>query len=414
MRRRKKELFKENFEKNLKIMREYEDFHEEKEKIFIEKMKKHKKMNPIMRHRMMHRRLNELYFLNRYMHIFKRITLVITLVIILFMYKIIGFKVATIIITLILIVNEGTIIYMISRLEKRFIAPMGKLQKGVKKISQGDYSVRLEEDIENEIGILTREFNKMAIKLEESERIKKEYENNRKELITNISHDLKTPITSINGYVEALIEDVVPEEKVNNYLKTIRSNASYMNKLIDDLFLFSKLDMQKLDFKFIRTNIKYYLYDMVEEFGFILQEKGIKFSYDDEIENDIFVKLDGKRLYRSIRNLIDNAIKYGGDKEDLKVKIRMYEKDSFVYIEIIDNGPGIERDKIKNIFNRFYRIDKERTKDLSSTGLGLAIAKEIIEAHGGIIYADSELGLGSKFTIKMPILTKERDNKDES
>ena len=214
----------------------------------------------------MYKRMRELYFLSKYMHHFKRITLIITLVIVLFMFKIIGMRATTIIITLILAVNEFTIIYMITRVEKRFVIPMAKVQEGVRKISRGDYSFRIEGNWRNEVGILTREFNKMASKLEEGEKLKKEYENNRKELIANISHDLKTPITSINGYVEGLLENVVPEEKVESYLKTIRSNAAYMNRLIDDLFLFSKLDMQKLDFTFTRTNIKHYIEDIVEEF----------------------------------------------------------------------------------------------------------------------------------------------------
>lgn len=360
-------------------------------------------------HKMMKKGINELYLLHRYMHFFKNFTLIITLVIVLFMFKVIGFKAASVIITLVLLINEFTIIYMISRLEKKFIAPMEKLQRGVKQISEGDYSIRIVEDNDNEIGILTREFNRMAMKLEEGEKVKKEYENNRKELIANISHDLKTPITSINGYVEGLLENVVPKDKADNYLKTIRSNANYMNKLIDDLFLFSKLDMQKLDFSFTITNIKYYIFDIVEELNFMLEEKGIGFSYIDNIENGVFVNLDGKRLYRSIRNLIDNAIKYGTCKNDLNIKINLRQNDEFIFIDVVDNGPGIEGDKINNIFDRFYRIDKERTKDFTSTGLGLAIAKEIIEAHDGRIYVESELGVGSTFTIVLPIAKSEEE-----
>lgn len=376
-----------------------------------ERREKHKRMHKLMhkRRRLMYKRMRELYFLSKYMHHFKRITLIITLVIVLFMFKIIGMRATTIIITLILAVNEFTIIYMITRVEKRFVIPMAKVQEGVRKISRGDYSFRIEGNWRNEVGILTREFNKMASKLEEGEKLKKEYENNRKELIANISHDLKTPITSINGYVEGLLENVVPEEKVESYLKTIRSNAAYMNRLIDDLFLFSKLDMQKLDFTFTRTNIKHYIEDIVEEFTFMLDEKGIGFSYLNTVKDNVFVSLDGKRLYRSLRNLIDNAIKYGGFKEDLEIKINLRGNRDFIYIDVIDNGPGIEEDKINNIFDRFYRIDKERTKDFTSTGLGLAIAKEIIEAHGGKISVASKLNDGSTFTIKLPVEHEKKD-----
>ena len=174
----------------------------------------------------------------------------------------------------------------------------------------------------------------MASKLEEGEKIKKEYEENRKALLANVSHDLKTPITCINGYVEGLLENVVSKDNVDNYLKVIKSNAEYMNRLIDDLFLFSKLDMQKLDFKFEKTNIKLYLNDIVEEFSFILDEKEIKFSYEESIDTETFVNIDGKRLYRSIRNILDNAIKYGLDKENLKIEMMLYKDKDSIFIGI--------------------------------------------------------------------------------
>ncbi|WP_297635241.1 HAMP domain-containing sensor histidine kinase [uncultured Clostridium sp.] len=365
-------------------------------------LKRHKKMMHEDR-KNFHRKMNELFFLSKYIRIFRKITLIVTLVIILFLLKVIGFKVATVIIVLILLINEGTIIYMISRMEKRFVNPMSKLQGGVRKIAEGDYSVRLEATEINEVGLLTNEFNEMARRLEEAEKVKKDYEENRKSLITNISHDLKTPITSINGYVEGLLEKVVPEENVDNYLKVIKSNAAYMNRLIDDLFLFSKLDMQKLEFVFNKTNIKLYIEDIVEEFYFILEEKQIGFEYSLGIEEETFVNIDGKRLYRALRNIIDNAIKYGQGREDLKIEISLYSNLDNIFITISDNGYGIEEESVDKIFKRFYRVDKERTKDFNSTGLGLAITKEIIDAHNGEIYVSSEVNVGTSFTIQLPI-----------
>lgn len=373
-------------------------------------LKRHKKMMHDDRVNF-HRKINELFFLSRYIKIFRKITLIVTIVIILFLLKVIGFKVATVIIILILLINEGTIIYMISRMEKRFINPMAKLQGGVRKIAEGDYSVRLEATERNEVGLLTNEFNKMARRLEEGEKIKKDYEDNRKALIANISHDLKTPITSINGYVEGLLERVVPEENIDNYLKVIKSNAAYMNRLIDDLFLFSKLDMQKLEFIFNKTNIKLYIEDIVEEFYFVLEEKQIGFDYSLGVKEEIFVNIDGKRLYRALRNIIDNAIKYGQGIENLRIEISLYNDLDNIFITISDNGYGIEKDKVDKIFKRFYRVDTERTKDFNSTGLGLAITKEIVDAHKGEIYVSSEVDVGTSFTIRLPIY-KEGDDRD--
>ncbi|MGL5414254.1 MAG: sensor histidine kinase [Clostridium sp.] len=392
-------------------MKEHRGHRKEQCRKLREGMKRHNQMMHEDR-RNIHRRINELFFLSKYIRIFKSVTLIVTLVIILFLLKIIGFKIATVVIVIILLLNEITIIYMISRMERRFITPMGKLQQGVRKIAEGDYTVRLKSTEKNEVELLTKEFNKMAERLEDGEKIKKEYEENRKFLITNISHDLKTPITSINGYVEGLLEGVVKEENVENYLKVIKTNAEYMNRLIDDLFLFSKLDMQKIEFIFSKTNIKLYLEDIVEEFYFILEEKKIKCTYVFDIPENMYVNIDGKRLYRALRNILDNGIKYGRGKEDLEIEISLYNDFDNVFIGITDNGYGIEKDQVDKIFKRFYRVDKERTKDFNSTGLGLAITKEIIDAHNGEIYVSSEVNVGTSFTIKLPIYKEgEKDGK---
>ncbi|AKA69352.1 hypothetical protein CSCA_2227 [Clostridium scatologenes] len=282
--------------------------------------------------------------------------------------------------------------------------PIESLKTGVEQIAKGNYEVRIEKKVYNEIGILIDEFNKMAEKLEQGEKLKKEYEENRKTLIANISHDLKTPITSINGYVEAILDGVAHSpDTINSYLKTIHSNIDYINRLIDDLFLFSKLDMQKVDFKFEKVKIKPFMQDLMEEFAFVLGEKNIKFSFTDKIEREIEVNIDGKRIYQTIRNIIGNAVKYG-EKETLAISIGLKDEKDHIKIIISDNGPGIAQDKLPYVFDRFYRIDTERTKDLMSTGLGLAIAKEMVEAHGGEISVQSILSEGSTFIVELPIV----------
>lgn len=281
--------------------------------------------------------------------------------------------------------------------------PIEKLKDGVEQIARGNYDVKIDNDIYNEIGILIYDFNKMAETLKKSEEMKLEYEENRKALIANISHDLKTPITSINGYIEALVDGVITNpDKVNSYLKVIHNNTTYMNNLIDDLFLFSKLDMQKLDFNFEKVKIKPFMADLMEEFNFVLKEKEIKFEFEDKLLEELEVNIDGKRIYQVVRNVIGNAVRYGNHKEPI-IEVKLYNDDIYVNIGVKDNGPGIPEDKLPYIFNRFYRIDAERTKNFMSTGLGLAIAKEMIGAHGGKIYANSTVGNGSTFTIQIPI-----------
>jgi len=296
---------------------------------------------------------------------------------------------------------------MLSRIEKKILKPIEKLKVGVEQISKGNYEIRIENNIQSEIGFLIDDFNNMAQKLEDSEKTKIQYEENRKDLIVNISHDLKTPITSITGYVEAILEGAVDSpDKINKYLQTIHSNISYINNLIDDLFLFSKLDMQKIDFNFETVQIKSYLSDVMEEFKFELGENRVTCDYTDAVPEGTRVMMDGKRIYQVIRNIIDNAVKYGPEV-GLTISTEVLVQKGFVIINIKDNGPGIEDEKVNNIFDRFYRIDKERTKDLASTGLGLAIAKELVEAHGGKIFVASVINEGSCFTVMLPIINEE-------
>ena len=164
--------------------------------------------------------------------------------------------------------------------------------------------------------------------------------------------------------------------------------------------------MQKIEFNFEKVLIKPFMRDLMEEFQFALGESGVVCNYIDKIQEKIKVNMDGKRIHQVIRNIIDNAVKYGG-VEDLKIEVELLKEEEFVRINIKDNVPGIEEEKVKNIFDRFYRVDKQRTKDLTSTGLGLAIAKELVEAHGGKIFVSSVVNVGSCFTIEFPIINEE-------
>lgn len=355
-------------------------------------------------HEIHHRHKDEFRLCHKYLIWLRPMAFLVNIFIIYLIFKVVGIKAITIFFAVIFTAKEFAHLYIYWRLEKRIMKPIESLKTGVEQIAKGNYEVRIEKKVYNEIGILIDEFNKMAEKLEQGEKLKKEYEENRKTLIANISHDLKTPITSINGYVEAILDGVAHSpDTINSYLKTIHSNIDYINRLIDDLFLFSKLDMQKVDFKFEKVKIKPFMQDLMEEFAFVLGEKNIKFSFNDKIEREIEVNIDGKRIYQTIRNIIGNAVKYG-EKEILAISIELKDEKDHIKIIISDNGPGIAPDKLPYVFDRFYRIDTERTKDLMSTGLGLAIAKEMVEAHGGEISVQSILSEGSTFVVELPIV----------
>lgn len=324
------------------------------------------------------------------------------LLVICLLFRFVGIKSLAIVFVAFFIIKEAIQLFFLRHLEKRVMKPIDRLKNGVEEIARGNYDVEIENDIPNEIGVLIASFNAMAQKLKEGERVKAEYEENRKNLIANISHDLKTPITSIQGYIEAIMDAELPPENMKKYLSVIYNNANYMNKLIDDLFLFSKLDMQKLDFHFESLGIKAFMADMMEEFKFEIEEMQARLEYSDRLAEACKVSIDRKRLHQVMRNIIGNAVKYGPE-EGLVIKVDMYGEEDSVYIDIRDNGYGIPEDKLENIFDRFYRLDTERTKDPASTGLGLAIARELVEAHGGGITVSSKAGEGACFTIELPV-----------
>jgi signal transduction histidine kinase len=288
------------------------------------------------------------------------------------------------------------------RLTTHILEPIEKLKKAVDEVSVGNYGVTVKEKTpDNEIGQLIHSFNRMSIKLRESEELKKKYELNRKNLIAVISHDLKTPITSILGYVEGIKEGVAHSpEKINKYINIIHQNAEYTNNLINDLFLFSTLDIQRLDFDFINTSIKAFMDDLFTELIIEFKEQLVEVSFSDELDIDKSLMLDGKRIKQVILNIINNAIKYS-DKSQVEISCTMTPVTSGVLISITDNGPGISEEKLKNIFSQFYRVDESRNKDCGGLGLGLAIAKELVKAHEGEIWAESNENGGATVSFSL-------------
>lgn len=338
---------------------------------------------------------------------------VFTLVILYLLFSWAGIKGIGIFFIAFIGIKEIISLFFLIRLENRIFKPIEKLRQGVVEIAQGNYNIKIDYNKPNDLGLLISSFNEMAQELYESEIIKDEYEENRKTLIANISHDLKTPITAIQGYIEALLDETAtPTENKDKHLQTIYRNTVYLNKLIDDLLLFSKLDMQKLDFRYENVKILNFMNDLMEEYKFDLEEKNIQFQYIPQLEHDHYLNLDRKRFHQALNNLIGNAVKYGPEN-GLSIQVEMYQQGDFICIDIQDNGPGIKEDKLPHIFERFYRIDMQRTKDFESTGLGLAIAKELLEAHGGEILVSSIENEGTCFTVRLPIRLNNESGVDE-
>jgi Signal transduction histidine kinase len=351
-----------------------------------------------------HGHFREFHRMHKSLRYIRLVFLLVTVLILYLLFRWAGLRAIGILIAALIVFKEVIQIFFLSRLDKRILRPIDELQNGFSEIARGNYDVTIEPGCRNAFGDLIRSFNDMASKLREAEQTNQEYEENRKNLIANISHDLKTPITSIQGYLEMIMDnELVQPEKINQYLKTMYNNTTYMNKLIDDLFLFSKLDIDKVDFNYELVNIRAFMSDLMDEAGFEIREAGAGFDYEDKLDNDATVRIDGKRIHQAVKNILDNAVKYGPES-NLKIKAELFRQDESVCIAITDNGPGIAPEKLPYVFDRFYRIDHERSKDLGSTGLGLAISKELIEAQGGSIMVVSPIDGGACFTICLPVV----------
>lgn len=406
---RRHEKFQRKYEEAQRRREEFQGRHEEAHRRHEVFQRQHEESyRQQEEYRKLHREFNlkkaELLKYHNHIKYARVFVIIINLVIWYIIFRFAGIEAVSI--SFALLISIGGIIELLfhSRLDKTVFGPIAKLKKGVEEIAKGNYDIRVDIKSRNEMELLADSFNKMAAKLSEGERIKAEYEENRKALIANISHDLKTPITSIQGYIEAIMDvDAMPKESLKRYLKIISNNTAYMNKLIDDLFLFSKLDVQKLELKLENVRIGPYIDDLMEEFKYELDERKIGFIYNNRLEKDLSVEIDLKRMQQVFRNIIGNAVKYGADKT-LVITVDLYEKDGYVCVDIGDNGPGIPEDKLRHIFDRFYRIDTERTKDLMSTGLGLAIARELVDAHKGKISVVSAENKGTCFTISLPAI----------
>ncbi|MEA2021918.1 MAG: HAMP domain-containing sensor histidine kinase [Candidatus Caldatribacteriota bacterium] len=298
-----------------------------------------------------------------------------------------------------IIIISITITYVLSR---NIVKPLNQLKNAALQIRSGNFSFKINTNRKDEIGDLSRTFEEARKQLAETEKIKKKFDDNRNELISNISHDLKTPITTIKGYVEGIIDGVPgSKEKKDKYLKTIYQNAEHMESLINELFLLSEFELKEIPLKFVLINIKDYLTDCVEELKFYLAEKGITLKFDADCNEQEKVYADRKKIKRVILNIINNAVNYKASIDPV-IAIKLTEKKEEAQIEIRDNGQGIPEKLLNNIFERFYKVDKARSTNSSGTGLGLYIAKQIVMSHEGRIWAKSQEGKGTSifFTLK--------------
>ena len=279
---------------------------------------------------------------------------------------------------------------------RSILRPLGKLQVATKKIRDGNLDFTLDVENDDEIGLLCQDFEEMRIRLKESQEEKIQYDKENKELISNIAHDLKTPITAIKGYSEGIMDGVASSpERLDRYIRTIYNKANDMDRLIDELTFYSKIDTNKIPYTYSKINVTQYFKDCVEEVGLDMESKGIELGYFNYADEDVMVIADAEQMRRVINNIIGNSVKYLDKKKGI-INIRIKDVGDFIEIEIEDNGKGIAAKDLPNIFDRFYRADSSRNSSKGGSGIGLSIVRKIIEDHGGRIWATSKEGIGTE------------------
>lgn len=273
--------------------------------------------------------------------------------------------------------------------------PLVKLRKATQNIKEGNLDFVLEVEGKDEFSQLCQDFEEMRKRLKEftEEKILMDKEN--KELISNISHDLKTPITAVKGYVEGIMDGVADTpEKMNRYVRTIYNKTNEMDHLINELTFYSKIDTNRIPYTFSKLNVEDYFSDCAEELGLEMETKGIELVYANYVEKDVQVIADGEQIRRVIHNIVSNAIKYMEKPKGI-IQLRVKDVGDFIQVEIEDNGKGIAAKDLPYIFDRFYRTDVSRNSSKGGSGIGLSIVKKIMEDHGGKVWATSRLGIGT-------------------
>ena len=285
------------------------------------------------------------------------------------------------------VIVAAIIIYYFAR--KMIINPLNEINIAARRLAKGDVGKRVKITSNDEIGELANSFNVMAESIEESDK-------NRRDFISNVSHELRSPITSIKGFVAGILDGVIPKDKENYYLNIVYDEIKRLSRLVSDLLDISAMEEGKFKLNMVEFDINILIKQCIANFDGKIRNKGVNVEVTFGREHE-FVYADRDRLIQVLTNIIDNAIKYSND--DGCIKITTNDKGSKVYVSVFNNGPLLKSEELARIWDRFYKSDKARTNK-DSTGLGLPIVRLILAQHGEDIWVDNEKdGVRFTFTI---------------
>ena len=286
-------------------------------------------------------------------------------------------------------------------LAKTMIAPIQELTHAAEKVASGDFSDKVENSSKDEIGVLTRTFNDMAVQLEDTLDDLKRSEQMRREFVANVSHELRTPITGVKSYAETLAADPdMPADTRERFLNVILNESDRMTKIVQDLLTLSRFDAGSFEFSFDEFSFETSVRDVYNAVRMEAQAHGHVFVL--EVEPGIpRIRGDKARVEQVLMNMVSNAIKY--TKDGGRIAIKAGVRGGEVWCSVKDNGIGIPKEDTQKVFDRFYRVDKARSRESGGTGLGLSIAQEIVVRHGGRIDLKSRVGHGTTITVWLPV-----------
>ena len=285
-------------------------------------------------------------------------------------------------------------------LQEPYIRYISNISDAVQSISEGNLNTTIDVIGDDEFSSMAANLNKMVEDIRELMDKERESERTKNELITNVAHDLRTPLTSIIGYLELLSGDVkLDPELQKKYINIAYVKTKRLEKLIEDLFGFTKMNYGKLTMHVAQVDVVKLLSQLLEEFYPSFVDKNLSYELQSNVPAKV-ITADGNLLARLFDNLINNAIKYGADGK--RIMVKLHADDEIVTVSVINYGYVIPADELPLIFNKFYRVEQSRSTNTGGTGLGLAISKNIVDMHGGTITVTSDLS-GTVFTVKLKV-----------
>lgn len=305
--------------------------------------------------------------------------------------------------SLLLCLILGVIVFAITfiLLELRRERRLTEIYEAVRRIAAGDITKEIQIDSMDEFSSMADNLNRMQIKIKELIENEKNSERTKNELITNIAHDLRTPLTSIVGYLEILANnDKLTDEQKKEYLRIVYEKSNKLGELIEDLFSYTKVSFNTMSLKLDNFDIVFLLNQLIEELYPLFEKNNLSFEFDSNVKT-LEIVADPKLLGRLFENLLNNAIKYGKDGKRILIRLHKIDDEEF-YVSIINYGNIIPKESLEKLFERFYRVDESRNSAVSGTGLGLAISKNIVEMHRGMITVTSNKK-GTEFRVRLKI-----------